>query len=46
MGYLYVMMILPAALLVLVLWYAIVVGWALILRRIAAKSFSTWDELD
>lgn len=45
MGYLYLMMILPAALLVLVLWYALVVGWALILRRMA-QSVSTWDELE
>jgi hypothetical protein len=44
-GYLYLMMILPAALLVLVLWYALVVGWALILRRMA-QSVSTWDELE
>jgi hypothetical protein len=38
------LMILPAALLlVLVLWYALVVGWALILRRMA-QSVATWDE--
>jgi hypothetical protein len=43
--YLY-LMILPAALLLaLVLWYALVVGWALMLRRMA-QSVSTGDELE
>ena len=47
MSYLYLLKFLPRlTLLALALWYALVVGWALILRRIAAKSFSTWDELD
>jgi hypothetical protein len=45
MTYLYLVIILSAALLVLVLWYALVVGWALILRRMA-QSVSTWDELE
>jgi hypothetical protein len=39
------LMILPAALLVLVLWYALVAGWALILSRMA-QSVATWDELE
>jgi hypothetical protein len=44
-GYLYLMMILPAVLLVLVLWCALVVGWASILSR-TAQSVSTWDEFE
>jgi hypothetical protein len=38
-------LIVRAALLALVLWCGLVVGWALVLRRIA-QSVSNWDELE
>jgi hypothetical protein len=43
--YLYLMILPAAALLVLVLWCALVAGWALILGRMA-QSVSTGDELE
>jgi hypothetical protein len=45
-SYLYLLKFLPRlTLLALALWYALIVGWALILRRIG-QSLSIWDELD
>jgi hypothetical protein len=43
--YLYLMIVPAALLLVLVLWYALLVGWALMLRRMA-QSVAAWDELE
>ena len=45
MGYLHLMILPAAILLVMVPWCALVVGRALILRRMA-HSVSTWDELE
>jgi hypothetical protein len=43
-GYLYLLILPAAALLALVLWYALIVGWAVVLGRMA-RSVSAWDEL-
>jgi hypothetical protein len=44
-SYLYLLILSAAALLGLVLWYALIVGWAVALGRMA-QSVSTWDELE
>jgi len=44
-SYLYLLIVPAAALLGLVLWYALVLGWAVVLGRMA-QSVSTWDELE
>ena len=45
MSYLYLLILPAAALLVLALWYGVIVGWAVVLGRMA-QSVSTWDELE
>ena len=45
MSYLYLLILPAAAFLVLVLCYAVIVGWAVVLGRMA-QSVSTWDELE
>jgi hypothetical protein len=42
---LYLLILPAAALLALGLWYALVVGWSVVLGRMA-RSVSTWDELE
>jgi hypothetical protein len=44
-SYLYLLAIPAVALLVLALWYGAIVGWALVLRRMAS-SIRSWDELE
>jgi hypothetical protein len=44
-SYLYLLIVPAAALLGLVLWYTVIVGWAVVLGRMA-QSVSTWDELE
>jgi hypothetical protein len=44
-SYLYLLILPAAALLALVLWYALIVGWAVVLGRMA-QSVSAWDELE
>jgi hypothetical protein len=43
--YLYLLILLAAAALVVILWCALIVAWALILSRVS-QSLTTWDELD
>jgi hypothetical protein len=45
MSYLYLLILPAAAFLVLLLWYAVIVGWAALLGRLQ-RSVSTWDELE
>lgn len=45
MRILYLLILPAAALLALGLWYALVVGWSVVLGRMG-RSISTWDELE
>jgi hypothetical protein len=44
-SYLFLLILPAAALLGLAVWYALVVGWAVVLGRMA-RSVSAWDELE
>jgi hypothetical protein len=42
----YVWVLLAGVGLLLVLWFSLVVVWALLLRRMARAGIRSWDELD